>query len=49
MVIDVVKSLRISTTTREIYLEEPPEAFEVVANDKEGNLFSTLEGNLDDL
>ncbi|XP_045774932.1 nuclear pore membrane glycoprotein 210 isoform X2 [Maniola jurtina] len=42
--IDKISSLKIVGTTWKLYLEEAPEAFEVVANDDQGNTFSTLEG-----
>ncbi|XP_023937220.1 nuclear pore membrane glycoprotein 210 [Bicyclus anynana] len=44
--VDIAKisSLKIVSTTWKLYLEEAPEAFEVVANDDLGNTFSTLEG-----
>ncbi|XP_048479834.1 nuclear pore membrane glycoprotein 210 [Plutella xylostella] len=42
--IDVISSLKVMSTTWKLYLEEAPEAFEVVAYDDQGNTFSTLEG-----
>ncbi|XP_045451641.1 nuclear pore membrane glycoprotein 210 [Melitaea cinxia] len=42
--IDKINSLKILSTTRDLYLEEAPEAFEVVAYDETGNKFTTLEG-----
>ncbi|XP_061719116.1 nuclear pore membrane glycoprotein 210 [Cydia pomonella] len=42
--IDMISSLKVVSTTWKLYLEEAPEAFEVVAYDDSGNTFSTLEG-----
>ncbi|RVE45434.1 hypothetical protein evm_009869 [Chilo suppressalis] len=42
--IDEISSLKVTSTTWKLYLEEAPEAFEVVAYDDKGNKFSTLEG-----
>ncbi|CAK1555867.1 unnamed protein product [Leptosia nina] len=42
--IDKITSLKVMSTTWKLYLEEAPEAFEVVAYDDSGNKFSTLEG-----
>ncbi|CAH2092768.1 unnamed protein product [Euphydryas editha] len=42
--IDKINSLKILSTTKSLYLEEAPEAFEVVAYDDTGNKFTTLEG-----
>ncbi|XP_041982111.1 nuclear pore membrane glycoprotein 210 [Aricia agestis] len=42
--IDVISSLKVVSTTWKLFLEEAPEAFEVVASDDQGNTFSTLEG-----
>ncbi|XP_063241052.1 nuclear pore membrane glycoprotein 210-like [Bacillus rossius redtenbacheri] len=44
VIVDVICSLFIITTTRELYMEEAPEIFEVRAYDEQGNEFSTLEG-----
>ncbi|XP_014258983.1 nuclear pore membrane glycoprotein 210 [Cimex lectularius] len=44
VIIDVIHSLNIVTTTRELYMEEPPEMFEVRAYDDQGNEFTTLKG-----
>lgn len=44
VIVDAIHSLSISTTTRELFMDETPESFEVVAYDDQGNLFSTLEG-----
>ncbi|KAB0791745.1 hypothetical protein PPYR_03545 [Photinus pyralis] len=44
VIVDVIDSLDIITTTRELYVEEAPEAFEVRAYDSQGNEFTTLEG-----
>lgn len=41
VILDVISSLDIVTTTREIFLDESPEAFEVRAYDDQGlNFFS---------
>ncbi|CAH0720394.1 unnamed protein product, partial [Brenthis ino] len=42
--IDKISSLKVMSTTWNLYLEEAPEAFEVIAYDDTGNKFSTLEG-----
>ncbi|XP_026495641.2 nuclear pore membrane glycoprotein 210 [Vanessa tameamea] len=42
--IDKIASLKILSTTRDLYLEQAPEAFECVAYDEKGNKFTTLEG-----
>ncbi|XP_047032094.1 nuclear pore membrane glycoprotein 210 [Helicoverpa zea] len=42
--IDKIRSLKVMSTTWNLFLEEAPEAFEVVAYDDQGNTFSTLEG-----
>ncbi|CAG5033254.1 unnamed protein product [Parnassius apollo] len=42
--VDIISSLKITSTTWKLFLEEAPEAFEVVAYDDQGNKFSTLEG-----
>ncbi|KAK8388130.1 hypothetical protein O3P69_020192 [Scylla paramamosain] len=44
VLVDTIHHLEIITTTRELYEEEAPEAFEVQAYDSQGNQFSTLEG-----
>ncbi|CAH0550671.1 unnamed protein product [Brassicogethes aeneus] len=44
VIVDVIKSLSITTTTRELFMEEAPEDFEIKALDDQGNEFSTLEG-----
>lgn len=44
VIIDAIHALGVSTTTRELYLEEAPEQFELWAQDSQGNEFSTLEG-----
>ncbi|GFG29271.1 hypothetical protein Cfor_07948 [Coptotermes formosanus] len=44
VIVDVISALDLVTTTRELYMEEAPEAFEVRAYDDQGNEFSTLEG-----
>ncbi|XP_028041164.1 uncharacterized protein LOC114251176 [Bombyx mandarina] len=42
--VDEVKSLEVMCTTWKLFLEEAPEAFQVVAYDDQGNKFSTLDG-----
>ncbi|VEN56349.1 unnamed protein product [Callosobruchus maculatus] len=44
VIVDVIHELSITTTTRELFMEEAPEDFEVKALDDQGNEFSTLEG-----
>ncbi|XP_069681338.1 nuclear pore membrane glycoprotein 210 isoform X2 [Periplaneta americana] len=44
VIVDVISSLNLVTTTRELFMEEAPEAFEVRAYDDQGNEFTTLEG-----
>ncbi|KAI4499131.1 hypothetical protein M0802_005714 [Mischocyttarus mexicanus] len=44
VIIDAISSLNLVTTTRELYIEEAPEAFEVRAYDEQGNEFTTLAG-----
>lgn len=44
VILDVIDKLGILTTTRELYLEEAPETFELLAMDSQGNAFTTLEG-----
>lgn len=44
IILDVIDKLGILTTTRELYLEEAPETFELWAVDAQGNAFTTLEG-----
>ncbi|XP_018333605.1 nuclear pore membrane glycoprotein 210 isoform X2 [Agrilus planipennis] len=46
VIVDTISSLSISTTTKELLLEDAPEAFEVRASDSQGNCFTTLEGIL---
>lgn len=36
VIVDLIASLNVVTTTRELYMEEPPEMFEVRAYDAEG-------------
>lgn len=43
VIVDAIDSLRIVTKTRELYMEEAPELFEVRAYDNQGNEFSTLD------
>ncbi|XP_057657575.1 nuclear pore membrane glycoprotein 210 [Diorhabda carinulata] len=44
VMVDAIHELRITTTTRELFMEEAPEDFEVNAYDDQGNEFSSLEG-----
>ncbi|KRT81282.1 hypothetical protein AMK59_6258, partial [Oryctes borbonicus] len=44
VIVDVIHSLSISSTTKEITMDEVPESFKVVASDNQGNQFTTLEG-----
>ncbi|KAG7201135.1 hypothetical protein KM043_003926 [Ampulex compressa] len=44
VIVDAIHSLNLVTTTRELYIEEAPEAFEVRAYDEQGNEFTTLAG-----
>lgn len=37
VIVDVIKSLAVTTTTRELYMEEAPEMFEVRADDNQGS------------
>ncbi|GAB0094117.1 Nuclear pore membrane glycoprotein 210 [Sergentomyia squamirostris] len=44
VILDVIDQLGVLTTTRELYLEEAPESFELMALDSQGNAFTSLEG-----
>lgn len=44
VILDLIHKLGVLTTTRELYLEEAPETFELWAQDSQGNAFTTLEG-----
>ncbi|XP_028139589.1 nuclear pore membrane glycoprotein 210 [Diabrotica virgifera virgifera] len=44
VIVDAIHELRIKTTTKELFMEEAPEDFEVKAYDDQGNEFSSLEG-----
>ncbi|XP_014480293.1 PREDICTED: nuclear pore membrane glycoprotein 210 isoform X2 [Dinoponera quadriceps] len=44
VIVDAIFSLNLTTTTRELYIEDIPEAFEVRAYDEQGNQFTTLAG-----
>ncbi|XP_015122666.1 nuclear pore membrane glycoprotein 210 [Diachasma alloeum] len=44
VIVDAIYSLNLVTTTRELFIEEAPEAFEVRAYDEQGNEFTTLAG-----
>lgn len=43
VILDVIHSFKVLTTTRELFLQEAPEKFELMAHDVFGNAFSTLE------
>jgi nuclear pore complex protein Nup210 len=38
VIVDVIHKFGVHTTTRELYLEESPEAFELIAQDSQGKL-----------
>ncbi|XP_012259706.2 nuclear pore membrane glycoprotein 210 [Athalia rosae] len=44
VIVDAIFSFALVTTTRELFIEEAPEAFEVRAYDEQGNEFTTLAG-----
>ena len=44
VIVDAIFSLNLVTTSRELFIEEAPEAFEVRAYDDQGNEFTTLAG-----
>lgn len=44
VILDLIDKLGVLTTTRELYLEEAPETFELILYDSQGNAFTTLEG-----
>ncbi|KAJ8670867.1 hypothetical protein QAD02_002126 [Eretmocerus hayati] len=44
VIVDAIFSLDMVTTTRELFIEEAPEAFKVRAYDEQGNEFTTLAG-----
>ncbi|CRK92901.1 CLUMA_CG006282, isoform A [Clunio marinus] len=44
VILDVIDTFNVHTTTRELFLEEAPETFELKAQDANGNDFTTLEG-----
>lgn len=44
VIVDIIDQLEVLTTTRELYLEEAPETFELYAQDSQGNAFTTLKG-----
>ncbi|KAF0309747.1 Nuclear pore membrane glycoprotein 210 [Amphibalanus amphitrite] len=44
VIVDTPRSLLIATTTREIYVEEAAEEFELIAMDEQGNQFTSLDG-----
>lgn len=43
VILDVIHSFKVITTTRELFLQEAPEKFELMAHDVFGNAFSSLE------
>lgn len=43
VILDVIHTFKVITTTRELFLQEAPEKFELMAHDVFGNAFSTLE------
>ncbi|XP_019637955.1 PREDICTED: nuclear pore membrane glycoprotein 210-like [Branchiostoma belcheri] len=44
VIVDRIHSITVETTTRELYLEDSPESFEIKALDDELNTFSSLQG-----
>ncbi|XP_054736969.1 nuclear pore membrane glycoprotein 210 [Anastrepha obliqua] len=44
VILDVIDKLAVRTTSRQLFLEEAPETFELRAEDSQGNEFTTLEG-----
>lgn len=46
VIVDIIKSLAVTTTTRELYMEEAPEMFEVRADDNQGKPIGVLVFNL---
>lgn len=46
VIVDIIKSLAVTTTTRELYMEEAPEMFEVRADDNQGKPTVVLIFNL---
>ncbi|XP_046623224.1 nuclear pore membrane glycoprotein 210 [Neodiprion virginianus] len=44
VIVDAIFAFNLVTTTRELFIEEAPEVFEVRANDEQGNEFTTLAG-----
>jgi nuclear pore complex protein Nup210 len=44
VILDLIHKFGVHTTTRELYLEEAAETFELMAQDSQGNDFTTLEG-----
>jgi nuclear pore complex protein Nup210 len=43
VILDVIDQLGVLTTTRELYLEEAPETFELWATDSQGNIIVKTE------
>lgn len=43
VILDMIHAFKVITTTRELFLQEAPEKFELMAHDVYGNAFSTLE------
>ncbi|XP_071946091.1 nuclear pore membrane glycoprotein 210-like [Antedon mediterranea] len=44
VIVDTIYSIHVETTTRVLYLDEPPEEIVVRGQDDEGNVFSSLQG-----
>lgn len=44
VILDLIYTFGVHTTTRELFLEEAPETFELKAQDNQGNDFTSLEG-----
>lgn len=44
VILDLIHTFGVHTTTRELFLEEAPETFELKAQDNQGNDFTSLEG-----
>lgn len=48
VILDVIHTFKVITTTRELFLKEAPEKFELMAHDVYGNAFTSLENVLFD-
>lgn len=44
MIVDDIHSIKVDTTTQELYLHNTPESLVVIAYDEFGNTFSSLDG-----